>query len=125
MGALSTRPPWSVRRNLQIAAILVVCVLAMWFVSDRPALRIDVERGGHAFVHEMFSERALPETIYVHAVGSHTVIRIANHDTVRHHLGLFDVDAGQTRDFTIAYAGVFGGFCSTHPTSKQLVYVVE
>jgi len=100
-------------------------VIAIWLVSDRPALQIDVERGGHAFVRGMFSEAALPETIYVHAVGSHTVIRIANRDTVRHHLGLFDVDAGQTRDFTIAYPGVFGGFCSAHPTSKQLVYVVE
>ncbi len=113
------------RRSIQIAAILVACVIAIWLVSDRPALQIDVERGGHAFVRGMFSEAALPETIYVHAVGSHTVIRIANRDTVRHHLGLFDVDAGQTRDFTIAYPGVFGGFCSAHPTSKQLVYVVE
>jgi hypothetical protein len=114
-----------VRRSLQIAAILVVCAIAVWLVSDRPALQIDVERGGHAFVRGTFSKTVLPETIYVHLVGSHTVIRIANRDTVRHHLGLFDVDAGKTSEFTIAYAGVFGGFCSAHPTSKQLVYVVE
>jgi hypothetical protein len=113
-----------VRRSLQIAALLVVIAVAVWLVPDRPALQIDVERGGHAFVHGMFAETALPETLHVRAVGSHTVIRIVNHDTARHHLGLFDVDAGETRDFVTAYAGVFGGFCSTH-TSRQLVYVVE
>ena len=113
------------RRSLQIAAVLVVIGLAAWLLPDRPALQIDVERGGHAFIHGAFSETALPETLHVRAVGSHTVIRIANRDTVRHHLGLFDVQAGETRDFVIAYAGTFGGFCSTHPASKQLVYVVE
>ncbi len=113
------------RRSLAIVAVLCVIGLAVWLLPDRPALQIDVERGGHAFVHGAFSETALPETLHVRAVGSHTVIRIANRDTVRHHLGLFDVQAGETSDFVIAYAGTFGGFCSTHPASKQLVYVVE
>ena len=112
-------------RSLQVAAVVAVCVLAAWLLTERPALQIDVESGGHAFVHGMFSRTPLPETLYVRANGSHTVIRIANHDTVKHHLGLFDAEAGATRDFVISYPGTFGGFCSAHPTSKQLVYVVE
>ncbi len=97
----------------------------VWYLSDRPALQITVERGGHAFVKTLWSKTALPETIQVHQVGSHTVIRISNADSVRHVLGLFEVGPGETRDFVIAYAGTFGGFCSTHPASKELVYVVE
>ena len=115
----------SVQRAAVIVACVVACVVAVRALSEHPALQIDVEPGGHAFVRGSFSETTLPETVYVHAVGSHTVIRIANRDTVRHHLGLFDVEAGETRDFVIAYAGTFGGFCSAHPVSKQLVYVVE
>lgn len=107
-----------------VGAVVAVGVAA-WALADRPALQIDVEPGGHAFVRGRWSESALPETVQVRAVGSHTVIRIANRDSVRHHLGVFDVGPGETQDFVIAYPGVFGGFCSTHPASKQLVYVVE
>jgi hypothetical protein len=114
-----------VRRSLGILTGLAAAAVVAWLAWDRPAVQIDVERGGRAFIHGSFSKAELPETVFVHAVGSHTVVRIANRDSVRHHLGLFDVGAGETRDFVIAYAGTFGGFCSTHPTSKQLVYVVE
>lgn len=112
-------------RSFVVGAAVVAIGVTAWVLSDRPALQIDVEPGGHAFVRGMWSDTALPETVLVRAVGSHTVIRIANRDSVRHHLGIFDIDAGETRDFVIAYPGVFGGFCSTHPASKQLVYVVE
>ncbi len=113
------------RRSLAVVAGVAAVGVVAWLVTDRPAVEIDVERGGKAFIRSTWSKRELPETVYVHAVGSHTVVRIANRDSVRHHLGLFDVGAGETRDFVIAYAGTFGGFCSTHPTSKQLIYVVE
>jgi hypothetical protein len=114
-----------VRRSAWIGTIVVAVVLATWFVWDRPAVEIRVEPGGHAFVDGLFSRTPLPETVYVRAVGSHTVIRIVNKDTVKHHLGVFDAEPGETRDFSVAYAGTFGGFCSAHPTSKQLVYVIE
>ncbi len=113
------------RRSAGIAAIVTACAIATWLAWPRPAVEIHVERGGHAFVHGLFSQRELPETLNVHAVGSSTVIRIVNRDTVRHHLGLFDANPGETRDFVVAYPGTFGGYCSTHPTSKQLVYVIE
>jgi hypothetical protein len=114
-----------VRRSVRIGTIVVAVIAATWFVWDRPAVEIRVERGGQAFVEGMFSRTPLPETVYVRAVGSHTVIRIVNKDTVRQHLGIFDTEPGETRDFSVAYAGTFGGFCSAHPISKQLVYVIE
>jgi hypothetical protein len=114
-----------VRRSGALVAVILAVALAMWLVWDRPAVEIRVERGGHAFVRGLFSETPLPETVYVRAVASHTVIRIANMDTVRHHLGIFDANPGETRDFTVAYPGTFGGACSAHTASKQLVYVIE
>jgi hypothetical protein len=113
-----------VRRSAWIATVLAACVIATWLFS-RPAVEIRVERGGHAFVTGLFTRTALPETLHVRAVGSHTVIRIVNRDTVRHVLGLFDANPGETRDFIVAYEGTFGGYCSTHPASKQIVYVIE
>jgi hypothetical protein len=114
-----------VRRSLQVAGILALVAVAVWLAAERPALEIRVEAGGHAFVKSRFSQSPLPETVYVRANGSHTVIRIVNRDSIRHQLGLFDAEPGATRDFIVAYPGTFGGFCSAHPLSKQLVYVIE
>lgn len=127
MGARSEPSPSSVRRSFRIATIVVALAIATWlaWAWERPAVEIRVERGGHAFVRGVFKKTPLPETLYVRAVGSHTVIRIVNMDTVRHHLGIFDANPGETRDFSVAYAGTFGGFCSAHSVSKQLVYVIE
>ncbi len=113
------------RRSLTVAAVVAAVGVVAWLAIDHPAVDITVERGGTAYLHRGWSKSELPETIFVRAVGSHTVVRIANKDSVRHHLGLFDVNPGDTQDFIIAYAGTFGGFCSTHAASKQLVYVVE
>jgi hypothetical protein len=52
------------------------------------------------------------------------VIRVVNRDTLRHQLALFGADPGETRDYTIAYPGTYGGVCSTHPTGN-LTYVVR
>jgi hypothetical protein len=125
MGARSAPSPSSVRRSVGIASIIVAIAVATWLVWDRPAVEIRVDRGGHAFVRGLFSETPLPETLFVRAVESHTVIRIVNMDTVKHHLGIFDANPGETRDFSVAYAGTFGGYCSAHSASKQLVYVIE
>jgi hypothetical protein len=125
MGACSEPSPSSVRRSVRFAAVLAALAAATWLTWDRPAVEIRVERGGHAFVRGLFRKTPLPETLYVRAVESHTVIRIVNQDSVRHHLGIFDAGPGETRDFTVAYAGTFGGFCSAHSASKQLVYVIE
>ncbi len=73
----------------------------------------------------LFSRTPLPETLYVRAVGSHTVIRLVNRDTIKAQLGIFDARAGETRDFTVAYPGTFSGYCSAHPASRQIVYVIE
>lgn len=115
----------SVRPSVRIATVVVAIGIATFLVWPRPAVEIRVERGGRAFVRGMFEQTPLPETVHVRAVGSSTVIRIVNEDTIKHHLALFDAKPGETRDFTIAYAGTYGGFCSTHPDSKQLVYVIE
>ena len=113
------------RRSLQALGILALCAIAVWLSAERPALKIVVEQGGHAFVKGRFSQVPLPETVFVRANGSHTVIRIVNRDSIRHQLGLFDAEPGATRDFIVSFPGTFGGFCSAHPLSKQLVYVVE
>ena len=47
-----------------------------------------------------------------------------NGDMLRHQLALFGADAGETKDFTIAYPGTYGGVCSTH-SSGNLTYVVQ
>lgn len=113
------------RRKLALFAVMLVTGAAIWYAADRPAVQIEIEPGGHAFVAGLLSRAALPETVSVRQAGSHTVIRIVNHDTHRHQLGPFDVEAGRERDFVVAYAGTFGGFCSTHDVSKQIVFVVE
>ena len=125
MGARFLPSRSSVRRSAGVAAAVLAVAFATWLVWDRPAVEIRVERGGQAFVHGAFSKTPLPETVYVRAVESHTVIRIVNLDTVKHHLGIFDASPGETRDFNVAYAGTFGGYCSAHSASKQLVFVIE
>jgi hypothetical protein len=113
-----------VRRSAWIATLVAACAAAFWLLS-RPAVEIDVDRGGRAFVRGLFSRTPLPETLYVRAVGSHTVIRLVNRDTIKAQLGIFDARAGETRDFTVAYPGTFSGYCSAHPASRQIVYVIE
>lgn len=66
----------------------------------------------------------LPETLFVKARGRSTVVRVINGDSTRHQMALFGAAAGETRDFTIAYPGTYGGVCSTHP-SGNLTYVVQ
>ena len=89
----------------------------MW---PRPSVVIRIAPGGTATVRG----GELPETLFVKARGRSTVVRVVNGDTLRHQLALFGADAGETRDFTIAFPGVYGGVCSAHP-SGNLTYVVQ
>lgn len=110
------------RLRRAVAALLVVAVAAgvAWFTWPRASVVIEIAPGGLATV----DGAALPETLFVKARGRSTVIRVVNRDSVRHQLALFGADAHETRDFTIAYPGTYGGTCSAHP-SGSLTYVVR
>ncbi len=112
--------PVSVGRSAAVAAVVVLTAAAVWFTWPRPAVVIRIEPGGVATVRG----EALPETLYVKARGRTTTIRVVNADSIRHQLALFGADAGETRDYVIAYPGTYGGVCSTHP-SGNLTYVVQ
>jgi hypothetical protein len=99
--------------------VLVAGALAYW-TWPRPSVVIEIAPGGVATVNGA----ALPETLFVKARGRSTVVRVVNGDSIRHQMALFGADAGETRDFTIAYPGTYGGVCSTHP-SGNLTYVVQ
>jgi hypothetical protein len=101
--------------------LIVLMVAALtWFVWPRPSVTINIALGGKATV----DGAALPETLFVQSRGRSTTIRVVNADTTRHQLAVFSAAAGETRDYTIAYPGTYGGACSTHP-SGNLTYVVR
>lgn len=110
----------SARRSLVAGAVVVAALGVAWVTWPRPSVLIEIAPGGVATV----AGAPLPETLFVRARGRNTVVRVVNRDTVRHQLALFGADAGETRDFTIAYPGTYGGVCSTHPTGN-LTYVVR
>ncbi len=112
----------SVRRSLVVLAVCAVTGFVAWtaWPKSRPSVVIEIAPGGTATV----AGAPLPETVFVKARGRSTVIRVVNRDTLRHQLALFGADAGETRDYTIAYPGTYGGVCSTHPTGN-LTYVVR
>lgn len=110
----------SAGRSAAIAAVVAVTGALVWLTWPGPAVVIRIAPGGAATVHG----EALPETLFIKARGRSTVVRVVNADTVRHRLALFSADAGETRDFVMAYPGTYGGVCSTHP-SGNLTYVVQ
>ena len=110
----------SASRSLSILAVVAAASGVAWWTWPRPSVRIDIAPGGRATV----AGAPLPETLFVKARGRRTVIRVVNRDTVRHSLAVFGAAAGETRDFTIAYPGTYGGTCSAHP-SGALTYVVR
>lgn len=112
--------PVSVGRSLTVGLVVLGMAALTWWTWPRPAVVIRIAPGGEATV----AGAVLPETLFVKARGRSTVIRVVNGDSVRHQLALFYADAGETRDFTIAYPGTYGGVCSTHP-SGNLTYVVQ
>lgn len=102
--------------------VLVVSIVGafVFFAWPRPAVTILIDEGGIATVAGM----PLPETLFVKARGRSTVVRVVNRDSIRHQMALFGADAGEVRNFTIAYPGTYGGVCSTNP-SGSLTYIVQ
>lgn len=110
----------SLTRGLGVGLVVLVVASLTYWTWPRPAVVITIAPGGEATVNGA----ALPETLFVKARGRSTVVRVVNGDSVRHQLALFGADAGETKDFTIAYPGTYGGVCSTH-SSGNLTYVVQ
>jgi len=107
-------------RSLALGLVVLVTGALTYWMWPRPSVVIEIAPGGVATV----MGQALPETLFVRARGRSTIVRVVNRDSLRHQLALFGAAAGETRDFTIAYPGTYGGVCSAHP-SGNLVYVVQ
>ena len=114
------------RRGLSVAAVLVLTAAASWWAWPHPALDLRIERGGRGLIVDRWGRTtALPETIHVSTTGRNTRVRIENRDTTYQTLGIFGVAANSSRSFSVPLPGAYGGFCSAHPTSKQITYVFE
>lgn len=110
----------SASRNLVVLGVVAAAATVAWLTWPRPSVVIDIAPGGAATVRGV----PLPETLYVRARGRSTVVRVVNADTIRHQMAVFGAAAGETRDYTIAYPGTYGGTCTAHPTGN-LTYVVQ
>lgn len=115
-----------IRRAFAVGGVLAGTALAAWWMWPHPDLQLEVARGGvGAVVNRFGHHRPLPDTLYLQARGHETTVRVINRDTVATTLGIFSAGAGEARDFTIATPGVYGGYCSAHPTRQRLTYVVR
>lgn len=118
--------PGRVRRALGIAGAVAATALAAWWTWPHPDLELEVAPGGGgAVVDRLGRRRPLPDTLFLQARGRETTVRVVNHDTRPAALGIFAAQPGEARDFTIATPGVYGGYCSAHPSRKRLTYVVR
>lgn len=114
------------RRALTVAAVAALALAAAWWTWPRPDLELEVARGGVGAVVDRFGRRRpLPDTLFLQARGRETTVRVVNRDTAPATLGIFSARPGESRDFGIATPGVYGGFCSAHPTRWRLTYVVR
>lgn len=111
-------------RAVQLAGVALVTLAAAWLLWPRPALEIEVDAAGTGHVVGLFGQRALPETLTVDG-GRHAEVRLVNRSDRRQQLGIFGVGPRETRSYRVGAPGVFGGFCSAHPTSRRLVYVIR
>jgi hypothetical protein len=85
-----------------------------------------IERGGQGLIVDRWGHTSpLPETVFIGATGRTTRVRVENRDTTYQTLGIFGAAASSTRNFTVPLPGAYGGFCSAHPTSQQITYVVQ
>ncbi len=116
----------ALRRGGTVAGVVALTALASWWAWPHPALVLRIERGGTGLIVDRWGRTtALPETIHVATSGRNTRVRIENRDTTYQTLGIFGVAANSSRSFSVALPGAYGGFCSAHPTSKQITYVFE
>jgi hypothetical protein len=103
-----------------VLAVATAAAVVAWLTWPRPSVVIEIAPGGVATVRGV----PLPETLYVRARGRSTVVRVVNADTIAHQMAVFGAAAGETREYTIAYPGTYGGTCTAHP-SGNLTYVVR
>ena len=114
------------RRALTVAGVTAATALTAWWTWPHPDLELEVARGGVGqVVDRLGRRRPLPDTLYLQARGRETTVRVVNRDTAAASLGIFAARPGESRDFTIATPGVYGGYCSAHPRRKRLTYVVR
>jgi hypothetical protein len=114
------------RLGIRGVATLAVTFAAAWATWPAADLELRVDRGGRAVVvHRWGRNVALPETLVVKASGRNTTIRLDNRDTTYQTLGILGAPAKSVRTFALPLPGTYGGFCSAHPESKQLTYLVQ
>ncbi len=113
------------RRLLLLAAVIVCSGTMAWLTWPHPDVEIRVDRGGVATIVNRFGRPSLlGDTVFVGGRGARRTVRVVNHDTTTHRLAMFSAAAGDRRDYTVPI-GVYGGYCSAHPTSKHLTFVVR
>ncbi len=112
------------RRALAILLVAVATTLAAWWLIPRPALAIEIDEGGQAWVRSRTGRTPLPDTVHVDGQRNARV-RIENADAKLHRLGLFVVAAGETAEYTLPRPGTYSGVCSTHASAGAVTYVVR
>ena len=113
------------RRLLLLVAVVVCSGALAWLTWPHPDVEITVDRGGVATIVDRFGgQTPLGDTVFVGGGGARRTVRVVNRDTVAHRLAMFSAAAGDRRDYTVP-TGVYGGFCSAHPSSKHLTFVVR
>lgn len=113
------------RRLLLLGAVIVCSGTMAWLTWPHPDVEIRVDRGGVATIVDRFGRPSLlGDTVFVGGRGARRTVRVVNRDTTTHRLAMFSAAAGDRRDYTVPI-GVYGGYCSAHPTSKHLTFVVR
>ena len=113
------------RRLLLLVAVSVCSGALAWLTWPHPDVEIQVDRGGVATIVDRFGRQTpLGDTVFVGGGGARRTLRVVNRDTMTHRLAMFSAAAGDRRDYTVPI-GVYGGYCSAHPSSKHLTFVVR
>ena len=116
--------PAPLGRALRAGAVAACSLGAAWLLWPRPALELEVDAAGVGHVVGRLGRSALPETLVVDG-GRNAEVRLVNRSARVQQLGIFGVGAGETRSYRVGAPGVFGGYCSAHPSSRRLVYVIR
>lgn len=110
------------RRLLGALAVVGLASGGIW-LATRPAVLIDIARGGQAsLVTRWGGRRPLPDTIVV-ARGGRPRVRIRNADGRAHAVGLFRAEPGTATDYALPGPGTFTGRCSVHPRAELTIVV--
>lgn len=112
------------RRLFVVLLVVFVTSGIVWILVPRPALAIEIDPQGQAWVLARGGRVPLPDTVRV-AGHRNARVRIENKDTELHRLGLFAVPAGETAEYTLPRPGTYSGVCSTHASSGSVTYLVQ